>query len=445
MVSHARSLLTLLDRRILAIFFLGISSGLPFLLTLSTLSFWLTQSGVSKTAIGMFVVVTIPYTFKFLWGPLVDRFSLPILGKIFGKRRSWALLAQVFLILSLVGLGDTDPQNHLFLTALMAFLVAISSACQDIVVEAYRIEIIDEDQYGVAASATYLGYRIGMLISGYGALYLSSFLSWSDVYSIMALFVVLGMITICLAPRTRIMVDSASPHPLLRQEITNASPLPSRFFKWLKVMFLPPLRELLQTYDWRVVLAFIFFYKVGDTVLNVMTTPFLIEVGYSTLEIANVAKLFGISAMIVGGFLGGLFLTRFGILASLILCAALQILSSLMFLIQALTGYNLGVLTITIGVENLTCGLGASAYIAYLSSMCSAPNTATHFALLSSFGSLARIVLSMLAGWLADHMSWPQFYLTTAFACMPCMILLAHSARHFTPLSTPHEPSFSRR
>lgn len=443
MIHKARSLLTLFDRRILAIFFLGISSGLPFLLTLSTLSFWLTQSGVSKTAIGMFVIVTLPYTFKFLWGPLVDRYSLPIIGSLLGKRRSWALFAQVLLILSLVGLGDTDPKNHLLLTAFMAFLVALSSACQDIVVEAYRIEIVDEDQYGVAASSTYLGYRVGMLISGYGALYLSSFLEWSDVYSIMALFVALGMITVFLAPRTQIMVQSASPHPKHR-EIPTHEHLPSRFFKWLKVTFLPPLRELLQHYDWRVVLAFIFFYKVGDTVLNVMTTPFLIEVGYSTLEIANVAKLFGIAAMIVGGFLGGFFLTRFGILASLILCSALQILSSLMFLVQALAGYNLGVLTITIGVENFTCGLGAAAYIAYLSSMCSAPNTATHFALLSSFGSLARIVLSIIAGWLADQMSWSEFYLMTAFACIPCMILLAHSARHFIPLGTAQDPLFSR-
>ena len=251
------------------------------------------------------------------------------------------------------------------------------------------------------------------------------------------------MITVFLAPQTQIMVQSASPHPKHR-EISPSEHLPSRFFKWLKITFLPPLKELLQHYDWRVVLAFIFFYKMGDTVLNVMTTPFLIEVGYSTLEIANVAKLFGISAMIVGGFLGGFFLTRFGILASLILCSALQILSSLMFLVQALVGYNIGVLTITIGVENFTCGLGAAAYIAYLSSMCSAPNTATHFALLSSFGSLARVILSIAAGWLADQMSWSQFYLMTAFACVPCMILLAHSARHFTPLGSAHEPLFAR-
>lgn len=438
MILKTRDLWNLLDRRILAIFFLGISSGLPFLLTLSTLSFWLTQSGVSKTAIGMFVVVTIPYTFKFLWGPLVDRWNLPILANLLGKRRSWALMAQIFLVLALIGLGSTSPHENLLLTALMAFLVALSSACQDIVVEAYRIEIIDEDQYGVAASSTYLGYRIGMLISGYGALYLSTFLSWSDVYNIMAFFVVLGMITVFFAPRTRIMVASASPHPKLKKEISS-SDISARFFNWLKSTFWPPLRELIQTYDWRVVLAFIFFYKVGDTVLNVMSTPFLIEIGYSTLEIANVAKLFGISAMIFGGFLGGFFLTRFGIFASLILCAALQILSSLMFLVQALVGYNLGVLTITIGVENFTCGLGAAAYIAYLSSMCSAPNTATHFALLSSFGSLARIVLSIAAGWLADQMSWSQFYLFTALASVPCMMLLAHSARHFTPLGAAHE------
>ena len=421
------SLLAFWDRRILSIFLFGFSSGLPFLLTLSTLTIWLKESGVNNATVGLFVVVTIPYTFKFLWGPFVDRVKLPLLFKLLGQRRSWALVAQVILIFMLLGLGSSNPQDNIFDTALWAFGVAFCSAIQDIVVEAYRIEIIDEDQRGSAASSTYLGYRLGMMMSGAGALYLAATYSWQTSYQVMAFLIGVGLLTTLLSPSPKTLVFSQAPH------LSLTTKGPSRqFWKWIKSTYGPPIRELWQTYDWRVVFAFIFFYKIGDTTLSVMNTPFLVELGFSKLEIAHVAKLFGISAMIVGGFMGGLFLNRFGILSGLMLCAILQVLSSLMFAIQALVGYNLSVLVITIGVENLTCGLGAAAFIAYLSSLCSVPHTATHFALLSSFGSLVRILLSMGAGLLADLLPWSLFFTLTAAACLPCLFLLIHTSHHFS-------------
>lgn len=432
------SFLAFWDKRILSIFLFGFSSGLPFLLTLSTLTIWLKESGINNTTIGLFVVVTIPYTLKFLWGPMVDRVRLPFLSKILGQRRSWALMAQGALILMLLGLGRTHPEGHVLETALWAFGVAFCSAIQDIVIEAYRIEIIDEDQKGSAASSSYLGYRMGMMVSSAGALYLAAIFSWQTTYEMMAAFIGIGLLTTLLSPSPKTLIFSPS-SPL---SLKNHAPH-SRFLEWIQLTYGPPLRELLRTYDWRVVLAFIFFYKVGDTTLNVMNTPFLIELGYSKLEIAHVAKLFGISAMIVGGFMGGLFLNRFGILSSLMLCAILQILSSLMFVIQALVGYNLDVLMMTIGVENLTCGLGASAFIAYLSSLCSTPHTATHFALLSSFGSMARILLSIGAGWLADVLSWPLFFIFTAVACLPCLFLLIHASHHFPYMHSFLKPASS--
>lgn len=426
------SLLAFWDRRILTIFLFGFSSGLPFLLTLSTLTIWLKESGLNNTTIGLFVIVTVPYTFKFLWGPMVDRVRVPFLTSILGQRRSWALLAQGALVFMLLGLGSSHPEHHIFETALWAFGVAFCSAIQDIVIEAYRIEIIDENQKGPAASSTYLGYRMGMLTSGAGALFLAATFSWQTAYEVMAVFISIGILTTLLSSSPQTLVFSPAPHLSLKHIAPH-----NRFWEWLKSTYGPPLQELWRSYDWRVVLAFILFYKVGDTTLNVMNTPFLVELGYSKLEIAHVAKLFGISAMIVGGFMGGLFLNRFGILSSLMLCAILQILSSLMFVIQALVGYNLNVLIITIGVENLTCGLGASAFIAYLSSLCSVPHTATHFALLSSFGSLARIILSMGAGLLADILPWPLFFTFTAAACLPCLFLLIHASHHF-----PYKHSF---
>jgi len=421
------SVLTFWDRRIFSIFLFGFSSGLPFLLTLSTLTIWLKESGVNNTTIGLFVAITLPYTFKFIWGPMVDRVKLPFLFKRLGQRRSWALLSQVTLIFMLIGLGSSHPKTYIFETALWGFGVAFCSAIQDIVIEAYRIEIIDEDQSGSAASSTYLGYRFGMMMSGAGALFLAATFSWQIAYEIMAAFICIGLLTTLSCPSPKTLVFSPAPH----LSLSHISPH-SRFWSWLKSTYGPPLKELWQSYDWRVVLAFIFFYKVGDTALSVMNTPFLVELGYSKLEIAHVAKLLGISAMIMGGFIGGLFLSRFGILSSLMLYVVLQVLSSLMFVIQALVGYNLEVLMITISVENLTCGLGAAAYIAYLSSLCSAPHTATHFALLSSFGSLARILLSMISGFLADVLSWPGFFTFTAFACFPCLILLIQASHHFS-------------
>ncbi|MBY0501969.1 MAG: MFS transporter [Alphaproteobacteria bacterium] len=432
--SWKKSILAFWDRRIFSIFFFGFSSGLPFLLTLSTLTIWLKESGVNNTTIGLFVLVTIPYTLKFLWGPMVDRVKLPFLSKPFGQRRSWALIAQISLIFFLFGLGSTHPENHIIETAFWAFGVALCSAIQDIVLEAYRIEIIDEDQTGAAASSTYLGYRMGMLMSGAGALYLATIFSWQTAYEVMAILIGIGVLTTLFSPSPKTLIFSPAPHLSLKDRAPH-----TRFWKWIQSTYGPPLNELLRTYDWRVVLAFIFFYKVGDTTLNVMNTPFLVELGYSKLEIAHVAKLFGISAMIVGGFMGGLFLNRFGILSSLMLCAILQILSSLMFVIQALVGYNLDVLIITIGVENLTCGLGAAAFIAYLSSLCSVPYTATHFALLSSFGSMARVALSVGAGILADSLPWHLFFTVTAAACLPCLFLLIVASHHFH-----YSPSFLR-
>lgn len=391
---------------------------------------------MNNTTIGLFVVVTIPYTLKFLWGPVVDRIKLPLLFNLLGQRRSWALVAQMALLLMLVGLGSSNPKDDIFITALWAFGVSFCSAIQDIVVEAYRIEIIDEDQKGAASSSTYLGYRLGMMMSGAGALFLAATFSWQVAYTLMAVLVSVGLITTLLSPRTKTLVLSSAPY-LSLHHLTHHT----RFWSWLKSTYGLPFRDLLQSYDWRVVLAFIFFYKIGDTTLNVMNTPFLVELGFSKLEIAHVAKLFGISAMIVGGFMGGLFLNRFGILASLMLCASLQICSSLMFVIQALVGHNLNVLVVTIGFENLTCGLGAAAFIAYLSSLCRVPHTATHFALLSSFGSLARIVLSIGAGILADLLPWSLFFTFTAIACLPFLLLLMQASHHFSPLQSFLKPA----
>lgn len=404
----------------MSIFFYGFSSGLPFLLTLSTLSLWLKEVGLSHTTIGIFVFVTIPYTFKFLWGPVVDRIRIPFLFGALGQRRSWAFVSQIMLMFMLVGLGSSDPRHHIFQTALWALGVAFCSAVQDITIEAYRIEIIDEDRQGSAASSSYLGYRMGMMTSSVGALYLATLFSWKTAYITMAALVGVGLLTTLL---------SLSPPHFTRppeQLLKNRS-----LREWMRSTYLLPFKDLSRALDWRIVLAFVFFYKIGDTTLNVMNMPFLVDLGFSNIEIANVAKFFGISAMILGGIIGGAFLNRFGLYLSLLMYAILQIMASLMFVWQALVGCDLGVLTLTIGFENFSCGVGAVSVIAYLSSLCRTPYTATHFALLSSLGSFARILLSSATGIVADLLSWPLFFGVTALASLPFLLLLMYASDHF--------------
>ncbi len=365
---------------------------------------------------------------------MVDRIRIPLLFDLLGQRRSWALVSQLALIFMLVGLGESDPKEYIFQTALWAFGVAFFSAIQDIAVESYRIEIIDEYQQGSAASATYLGYRMGMMASGVGALYLAAIFSWQTAYLVMAALVMLGVLTTFLSPSPpNFEIDRATPPKQTRRKLYD------QLREWIRLTYGVPLKDLLRTIDWRIVFAFIFFYKVGDTTLSVMNTPFLVELGFSKLEIANVAKFFGISSMMIGGIVGGILLNRFGILACLILCAALHVLTSLMFVVQTFAGCDLNVLIFTIGFENLSCGLGAASFIAYLSSLCHTPYTATHFALLSSFGSLARILLSVFSGFLADLLPWSLFFTFTAIASLPCLFLLVYASRHF-----PSSPSFLR-
>lgn len=403
----------------LRIILLGFSSGLPFLLALSTLSVRLTEAGLNNTTLGLFTVATLPYTLKFILSPLVDQFRLPFLTQRLGKRRSWGILSQVFLAFALIGLGASNPHDQLWLTALITLIVCFFAAIQDIVLEAYRIETTENGYQGTAATATYFGFRLGMMTSGAGALYLASFIPWVEVYTLMACCLGIGLITLLVSPEPKISL------------IHLVAPYAHPFWKNFKTFFLKGLRDLIQRHDWRIVVIFILFYKVGDTVLNVMNMPFLVQLGFNKVEIAEIAKLFGITSMIFGGFFGGIILNRFGVPTGLIFCSGLQIVSCLMFFLQTLVGRNLAVLTVVIGIENFTCGLGASAFIAYLSSLCSLQYTAVHYAILSSVGSFARILLSSLAGWLADQVSWGAFFLLSALFCCPSMLLLLLFFTHF--------------
>lgn len=421
------------DPRIIGILLLGFSSGLPFLLTLSTLHAWLSESGITKTIIGLFALATAPYACKFLWAPFIDHLRVPYLSGFFGPRRSWMLLSQAALMLSLAGLGLTNPAEHIFMTAAFVLLVSFSAASQDTVIEAYRIESLGQEQSGQAASASVLGFRLGMWVSGGGALYLAAiFNNWSLVYAVMAACMGVGLAATLLMPEPRLS-QYVKKYPILakhRPAYSSQSHNNVRIF--FRKTFTTSLGSFFTRRDWLLILAFIFCFKIGDTALNMMSTPFLLEMGFTKVEIAHIAKSFGIMTMVIGGVLGGILLSYISMVHNLILCIVLQIISCVMFMLQAYIGHDVAFLVLTMGVENLACGISAATLVLYFSRLCQFPYTATHYALLSSFSSISRLGLSMLAGWTADFMPWMSFYALIAIGCIPCLILLLGYPAHFS-------------
>ena len=401
------------EKRLIIVFFMGFASGLPFLLAGATLSIWLTEVGVSLTAIGLFTLVGTPYNLKYIWAPFIDRLQIPVLSHLLGRRRSWMVLIQLCLMISIIALGLSNPQAGPALTAFFALAVAFFSASQDIVIDAYRIEILDEEQQGAGAAMTQAGYRFGLLASGAGSLYLATEIQWSLVYGIMAGLVLVGLITSLFAP-----VPKAEKR--INELIDNQD-------NWFRVTIVDPFLEFFQRNNLGsafLILAFILLYKFGDAFAGVMANPFYIKIGFTKIEIANVSKIFGVFSTLLGVFVGGLFVKRFGILKSLFYCGILQMLSNLMFAAQAAIGPQVGFLVLTIGIENLSGGMGSAAFVAYLSMLCNTTYTGTQYALFTSFMAFVRTWLSSISGWVADHTDWVTFFVSSTFVALPGLLLL---------------------
>ena len=439
-----QSCLVYTDRRVLALLFFGFSSGLPLALTFGTLSLWLAEVGVSKTTIGLFALMGTPYTFKFLWSPFVDRLSLPYFTRRLGRRRGWAIVTQLALMATIAGLGATNPAAHPGLTALLAFAVAFWSATQDIVIDAYRVEILEEPQFGAGAATIVLGYRVGMLVSGAGALYLATFVGWFTTYVIMAALMVVGIVAVLVNPEPKVKKSRES----LDQEERVAAYLRARphlrgymakALSWIYGAVISPFAEFVGRRGWFWILLFILLYKFGDALAGVMGNPFYVELGFTKIQIANFSKAFGLAATIIGGVIGGLIVNRMGILKSLLICGLLQMVSNLMFAALAAAGNSTTMLALTIAIENLSGGMGTAAFVAYLSSLCNVAYTATQYALLTSLMAFGRTLLSSSGGWLADHMDWISFFVLTTVAALPGLLLLLWIARRFPRFSPTRE------
>lgn len=427
-----------LDRRVQSMLFLGFSSGLPFGVLAEPLSSWLFDAGVSKSGIGLFALVSLPYSLKFLWAPLMDRLPLPVMTRLFGRRRGWALLTQVFLLLAIVGMGLSDPAQNLLAIGLFAVAVATASASQDIVIDAYRVEILDDSRLAAGAATAVFGWRLGQVGGAAAGLVFADIFPWPVVFLGMAGLVLVGIIAILLNPEPAEISTTESEEMEARAEefLERKQHLPRRLAEtlaWLYGAVICPFIEFMSRNGWLAVLLFIMLYKFGDAVLAVMKIPFFLEIGFTKTEIAGVAKVFGFNAIIAGGFLGGLVLARMGIMRGLVVCGVLMAASNLVFIAQAWAGHDLGMLTVTIAVENITTGMGTTAFVAYLSSLCNVAYTATQYALLTSLMAFSRTVMSSGAGWLADHMDWISFFMLTTLAAVPGLVLLLWMIRRYPP------------
>ncbi|MGH7087343.1 MAG: AmpG family muropeptide MFS transporter, partial [Stellaceae bacterium] len=349
------------DRRMAAILAMGFASGLPLALTGSTLAIWLAERHLSMTAIGLFAGVGLAYTLKFLWAPLADRLTLPLLSRL-GRRRGWALAIEAALMLALLALGATDPARAPLTVALAALAVAFFSASQDIVIDAFRVELLDDREQGAGAAATQVGYRIGMLASTVGALYLSTYFGWFVAYATMAALLFIGMASVLLIHEPQV--------PAAAQRTSG----------W-DALVVQPFAEFLRRDTAWTILGFVVLYKFGDALAGFMSNPFYYVLGFTPIEIANVAKLIGLAASVAGVVAGGGIVYRVGILPALLLCGAAQMLSNLMYVAQLWAGPDEAVLALTIAVENIAGGMSSAAFVAYLSRLCNPAFTATQYAL----------------------------------------------------------------
>ncbi|MBC8412832.1 MAG: AmpG family muropeptide MFS transporter [Nitrospira sp.] len=380
-------------------FVMGFASGLPLLLTITVLQAWMREEGVDLGVIGLFALVGLPYTVKFLWAPFLDRFTISVLG----RRRGWLMLFQLLLALAIAGLGFTDPGQSPMLVAFAAFLVTFFSASQDIVVDAYRREDLADEELGLGSSLYVNGYRVGMLLASGGGLIMADFISFSQVYLIMALCMIPGIVTTYLTPEP---------------EAVPGTP------QSMKEAVINPLVEYFSRSGALWMLAFILFYKIGDTMASAMTTPFYLDIGFTKTEIGTVVKLFGFWATIAGGLAGGMIMLRLGINRSLWIFGVLQAISTAGFAVLASAGAHISLLAAVIAFENLTGGMGTAAYVAFMASITNKKFTATQYALLSSLMGVPRVFAAAPTGFFVKELGWFSFFIACTLIAIPGMLLL---------------------
>ncbi len=382
--------------------FTGFSSGLPLYLLIQLLPAWLRSEQVDLKAIGFFALIQLPYNWKFLWSPLLDRYAIPLLG----RRRGWMLLTQILLLLSIPVFGMFHPKLDLWTIAYLATAVAFFSASQDIVLDAYRREILSDTELGLGNSVHVNAYRVAGLVPGALSLILADFLPWSTVFLITALFMLPGMLMTVFVSEPKII---GTPPKTLREAVVE------------------PFREFIQRNglnDALLVLAFIFFYKLGDSMATALATPFYLDMGFTKTEIGLIAKNAGLWPSIIGGLIGGIWMVKIGINRALWLFGFVQWISILGFAVLTQFPQDKTALGLAISFEAVGVGLGTVAFVAFIARTTNPAYTATQFALFTSLAALPRTVINSFAGVLVEQLGWLNFYWLCMLLAVPGMLLL---------------------
>ncbi|BDT79942.1 MFS transporter [Polynucleobacter yangtzensis] len=399
--------------------FLGFSAGLPLLLILGTLSFWLREAGIDRSTIGYLTWVGLIYAFKWMWAPLVDRLQIPLLTKLFGRRRSWLLFAQALIILGLVGMSTLDPKLALNSIVWCALLVAFGSATQDIALDAFRIESANSDHQAALAATYQTGYRLALIWAGAGVLWLAARAetgsgydasAWQFAYLCMAASIGIGVFTTLLSKEP------------VKYELTKVRTAKA----WLYQTLVEPFAEFITRYRWHAVLilSLIAVYRISDVVMGIMANPFYVDMGYTKDEVAAVSKVFGVVMTLVGAFLGGVLTLRFGVLRILFVGAVLSAVSNLLFAWLATQGHDLHGLIWVISADNLSSGIASAAFIAFLSSLTNIRYSATQYALFSSMMLLLPKWLAGFSGVFVDNFGYQTFFFATAIIGAPVLLLI---------------------
>lgn len=403
-------------KRPFAAFLLGISSGFPLTLLLATMTFWLAREGIDKSTIGFAIGLTTPYTLKFLWAPLVDKVRLPFLTGWLGQRRSWLFFVQALLFASLWQLGASDPANNLGLFAIWAIVVAFLSATQDIVIDAYRIEILPDDELPHGTAMNQFGYRFGNLLAGAGTIWLYSAgdglgLGWAMAYGLTGFLVLPGALAALWVGPGRYAMRAIGERR-------------RGFGEWITETVVDPFREFFGRRGAILILLFVLIYKLGDAMGQIMLGPMIVEIGFSDAEYIAANKFVGFWALIVGSAVGAPFIAWLGMGRALFVSGVLMMVSNLGFAVLAAIGNWPVGLGVAVGIENFTTGIGLTVFVTYLSGLSNLAYTATQYALLSSFAAVGRTFLAAPSGFAAEELGWIGFYVLTTVVAIPGLILL---------------------
>jgi MFS transporter, PAT family, beta-lactamase induction signal transducer AmpG len=439
--SYLDTIAVYLRPRVLIVMFLGFSAGLPLALTGTTLQIWSAQSSVDLKTIGFFTLVGTPYTLKFLWAPIVDAVDIPMLSRLLGRRRGWLVFSQLLLMATIVFLAFCDPAISPWHVALGALLVAFASATQDIVIDAFRVESLDKSEQAAGVASYVAAYRVGMLVSGAGVLYLvkalelydfSNPVAWKLALIAMAVLVLIGIATTLVATEPGQSAIAEAAHAGEKNSVVRVAQAAYHAFT-----------DFLTRDAAIVVLIFVVLYKFCDAFAGAMTAAFVIKIGFSIVDYANIVKGVGLAASLIGGFVGGALAIRCSMLTCLWVGAILQMLSNLAFTWLALVGTNQWALTAAIIAENFAGAIGTVIFVAYLSALCQSPlHTATQYALLTALAAVGRTYLSAPAGIVAEWSGWPMFFVISSLVAIPSLLLLAwlQQRGHFAQLGPTRVP-----